>query len=106
MYSLLASGMITPWFFAPMLHCTLFPGYHWIGYLPPFPKPTIGAPSLIDVLASGIPSNKTDGTDVWMVTDEVDCVVLAVDHVHHSIRAALKKTPDFCLQSIELTFKF
>ena len=89
-YSLLASGMITPWFFAPMLHWTLFPGY--LGSPTPHPKPTIGAPSLVDVLASGVTADKADCTDVGVITDEVDRVVLTVDHIHHSIRAAWKGT--------------
>ena len=72
-----------------MLHWTLFPGYPSMSqYLTPFPKPTFGAPSLIDVLASSVPSDKTDCADVRVITDEVHRVVLPVDNVDHSIRAA------------------
>ena len=78
--------MITPWFFAPMLHCTLFPGYIWV--LPPLPKPTIRASPLIDVLASSVASDKADCTDVRVIADEVHRVMLPVDHIDHSVRAA------------------
>ena len=74
-----------------MLHWTLFPGH--VCVIPPFPKPTIGAPSLVDVLAGSVTSDKADGTDVGVVADEVDRLVLPVDHIHHSIRAAWKVSP-------------
>ena len=90
-YSLLASGMITPWFLAPMLHCMAGNQCQLISskYLNSLP---IGASSLINVLASGIPSYETDCTDVGVITDEVDSVMLPMDHIHHSIRAAWKGT--------------
>ena len=79
--------MITPWFLAPMLHCMAGNQCQLISskYLNSLP---IGASSLINVLASGISSYETDCTDVGVITDEVDSVMLPMDHIHHSIRAA------------------
>ena len=51
-------------------------------------KPTIRASPLIDVLASSVASDKADCTDVRVIADEVHRVMLPVDHVDHSVRAA------------------
>ena len=80
-YSLLASGMMTPWFLAPMLHCTRLPGHG----TPPLL--TVVAPPLVDVLARRVPAHEADRADVGVVADEVDGVMLAVDNIHHAVGA-------------------
>ena len=64
---------------------------YWRPYLDPF---AIGTSSLIDVLPCSVPSHEADCADVRVVADEVHRVVLPMDHVHHSVGAALKTEPN------------
>ena len=42
------------------------------------------------MLPCSVPSHEADCADVRVVADEVHRVVLTMDHVHHSVRAALE----------------
>ena len=54
----------------------------------------IGTSSLIDVLPCSVPSDEADCADIRVVADEVHRVVLPMDHVHHSVGAALDAEPN------------
>ena len=54
----------------------------------------IGTSPLIDVLPCSVPSHEADRADIRVVADEVHRVVLTMDHVHHSVGAALESEPN------------
>ena len=46
----------------------------------------IGRAPLVNVSSRRVSTNKRDGSDVWIITNEVDTVVLAMDYIDHAVR--------------------
>ena len=79
--------MMTAWFFAPMLHCALFPARRALGTRSTCERRNdskgVSEP-VINVLSSLVASDETDRLDVGVVTDGVNGRDCSVDNVKNA----------------------